>query len=213
MQNFLQSFYGFCTASAWGFLKYFLLSPIAGKEILFPLIRKVFSGYGGFTKGAISPIIYMGSLAKAAHSVIPANPGSGPGPAPEFKPACKSWISGRDSLARDDDFSLLSRVSQEPLWNQDVFFERPGKNSKMKIIKEIYCTKCRKKQVTDVADLIEKDLFWSVCEFCHRYGLTIVTRHKATFQEYLEAFFYTLGFRVVQTEAFLKDLLKDRKPL
>jgi hypothetical protein len=187
--------------------------PIAGKEILFPLIRKVFSGYGGFTKGAISPIIYMGSFAKAAHSVIPANPGSGPGPAPEFRTACKSWIPGRASLARDDDFSLLSRVSQEPLWNQDVFFERAGKNSKMKIIKEIYCTKCRKKQVTDVADLIEKNLFWSVCEFCHRYGLTIVTRHKATFPEYLEAFFYTLGFRVVQTEAFLKDLLKDRKPL
>ena len=88
-----------------------------------------------------------------------------------------------------------------------------GKNNKMKIIREIYCTKCRKKQVTDAADLIEKDLFWSVCEFCGRYGLTIVTRHKATFREYLEAFFYTLGFRVVQTEAFLKDLLKDRKPL
>lgn len=88
-----------------------------------------------------------------------------------------------------------------------------GKNNKMKIIREIYCAKCRKKQVTDAADLIEKDLFWSVCEFCGRYGLTIVTRHKATFPEYLEAFFYTLGFRVVQTEAFLKDLLKDRKPL
>jgi hypothetical protein len=83
----------------------------------------------------------------------------------------------------------------------------------MKIIREIYCPRCRKKQTTGVSDLIAKDLFWCVCEFCGRYGLTIVIRHKATFREYLEAFFYTLGFRVVQTEAFLKDLLKDRKPL
>ncbi|MBP1717931.1 MAG: hypothetical protein H6Q43_1369 [Deltaproteobacteria bacterium] len=83
----------------------------------------------------------------------------------------------------------------------------------MKIIREIYCTKCGKKQVTDVANLIEKDLFWSVCEFCRSYGLRIVTRHKASFREYLEAFFNTMGFRVAQTEAFLKDLLKDRKPL
>jgi hypothetical protein len=40
------------------------------------------------------------ALAKLAHSVIPANPGSGP---------------GRASLARNDDFLLLSRVLQEPL--------------------------------------------------------------------------------------------------
>jgi hypothetical protein len=78
----------------------------------------------------------------------------------------------------------------------------------MKIIREIHCTKCGKKQVSDAANLIEKDLFWSVCEFCRSYGLTVVTRHKASFREYLEAFFNTVGFRVAQTEAFLKDLLK-----
>ncbi len=78
----------------------------------------------------------------------------------------------------------------------------------MKIIREIYCTKCGKKQVTDVENLIGKDLFWNVCEFCRQYGLTVVSRHKASFREYLEAFFYATGFRVAQTEAFLKDLLK-----
>jgi predicted RNA methylase len=83
----------------------------------------------------------------------------------------------------------------------------------MKTIKEVYCTKCGKKQVRDVADLLKNDLFWRVCEFCGNYGLTIVTRHKATFREYMEAFYNTLGFQVVQTEAFLKDLLKDCKPL
>jgi len=83
----------------------------------------------------------------------------------------------------------------------------------MKTIREVYCTKCRKKQVTDVADLLRNDLFWRVCEFCGNYGLTMVTRRKATLREYMEAFYNTLGFRVVQGEAFLKDLLKDREPL
>lgn len=83
----------------------------------------------------------------------------------------------------------------------------------MKIIKEVRCTKCGKKQEKDVADLLKSELFWRVCEFCGHYGLTIVARRKATFREYMEAFYFTLGFRVVQTEAFLKDLLKDREPL
>ena len=78
----------------------------------------------------------------------------------------------------------------------------------MKIIKEIYCTRCGKKQVTDVPDLIGKDLFWSVCEFCRGYGLKTVYRQKASFKEYLEAFFNTVGYRVAQTEGFLRNLLK-----
>jgi hypothetical protein len=83
----------------------------------------------------------------------------------------------------------------------------------VKTIKEVYCTQCGKRQVTDVADLLKARLFWRVCEFCRRYGLTIVTRQKATFREYLEAFYNTMGFRVAHTEALLKDLLKDREPL
>jgi len=83
----------------------------------------------------------------------------------------------------------------------------------MKIIREIFCTKCGKRQVTDVKDLLKGDLFWRVCEFCKSYGLKIVTRRKATFREYIEAFYNTLGFRVHQTEAFIKDLLKDKTSL
>ena len=77
-------------------------------------------------------------------------------------------------------------------------------------MREVLCTKCGKRQVHDVADLLRSDLFWRVCEFCHNYGLKSVTRRKATFREYLEAFYNTLGVRVVQTEAFIKDLLKDK---
>jgi hypothetical protein len=53
-------------------------------------------------------------LQKSLNSVIPANPGSGPGQAPESRIAKKTWIPGRASLARNDDFSLLPRVLQEP---------------------------------------------------------------------------------------------------
>jgi hypothetical protein len=83
----------------------------------------------------------------------------------------------------------------------------------MKVIKETVCTQCGKKQVTDARDLLKSDLFWRVCEFCHRYGLKIVIRRKATFREYMEALYNTLGFRVYVTEAFIKDLLKDKPSL
>jgi len=80
----------------------------------------------------------------------------------------------------------------------------------MKVIREVICSKCGKKQVRDKEELLESDLFWRVCEFCNRYGLTIITRHKVTIRDWMEIFYNTLGFRVVQVEAFLKDLLKDR---
>ncbi len=83
----------------------------------------------------------------------------------------------------------------------------------MKTIREIYCTKCGKKQTKNIAELLKADLFWSLCEFCERYGLTVVTRRKATLREYVEALFFTYGFGVAQTEASLKNLLKDRNPL
>ena len=83
----------------------------------------------------------------------------------------------------------------------------------MKIIREVICSKCRKKQVTNVEDLLRGDLFWRVCEFCHQYGLGVITRHKLTAREWMEALYNTLGFRVVQIEAFLKDILKNRSHL
>jgi len=80
----------------------------------------------------------------------------------------------------------------------------------MKTIREVFCAHCGKKQVTDVEDLLKNDLFWRVCEFCKSYGLKVLIRKKATFREYMEALYNTLGFRVALTEAFIKDLLKDK---
>ena len=83
----------------------------------------------------------------------------------------------------------------------------------MKVIREVICSKCRKKQVNDIEDLLHSDLFWRVCEFCNQYGLKIAIRQKLTMKEWMEAFYNTMGFRVVQVEALLKDLLKDRPHL
>ena len=83
----------------------------------------------------------------------------------------------------------------------------------MKIIREVICSKCGKKQTKDIRELLQSDLFWRVCEFCHQYGLAVVTRHKLTIREWMQALYNTLGFRVVQVEAFLKDILKDRSHL
>jgi hypothetical protein len=80
----------------------------------------------------------------------------------------------------------------------------------MKVIREIVCSKCGKKQTKNMGELLQADLFWRVCEFCHQYGLTLVTKHKLTVREWMLAFFNTLGFRVVQIETFLKDISKDR---
>ena len=83
----------------------------------------------------------------------------------------------------------------------------------MKVIREVICSNCRKKQIKDVEELLRGDLFWRTCEFCDRYGLVLVTRRKLTIQEWIEALFYTIGFRVTETEASLKRLLKNHPPL
>ena len=83
----------------------------------------------------------------------------------------------------------------------------------MKVIREVICSNCRKKQVKDLEELLRGDLFWRTCEFCDRYGLTMITRRKLTIREWMEALFYTIGFRVTETEASLKRLLKNHPPL
>jgi hypothetical protein len=83
----------------------------------------------------------------------------------------------------------------------------------MKVIHEVVCSKCGKKQVRDVEDLLKSDLFWRVCEFCRQYGLQKIIRRKLTLGEWMQALYNTMGFRVVQTEAFLKDVLKKRTSL
>jgi len=83
----------------------------------------------------------------------------------------------------------------------------------MKVIREVICSNCRKKQIKDVEELLRGDLFWRTCEFCDRYGLVLVTRRKLSIREWMEALFYTIGFRVTETEASLKRLLKNHPPL
>jgi len=81
----------------------------------------------------------------------------------------------------------------------------------MRVIREVVCSQCGKKQAKEVEDLLKKsDLFWSVCEFCNRYGLEVVTRRKLTIREWMEAQFNTIGFRVAEMEAFVKEISKSR---
>jgi hypothetical protein len=81
----------------------------------------------------------------------------------------------------------------------------------MRVIREVVCSRCGKKQVKEAEELLKKnDLFWSVCEFCNRYGLEVVTRRKFTIREWMEAQFNTIGFRVAEMEAFVKEVSKDR---
>ena len=80
----------------------------------------------------------------------------------------------------------------------------------MKVINEVICSKCMKKQLKDIEELLQSNLFWRVCEFCNQYGLKIVARQKLSVKEWMEAFYNTMGFRVIQAEALLKDLGKGR---
>jgi hypothetical protein len=50
----------------------------------------------------------------------------------------------------------------------------------MTIIKEVVCSKCGRKQIQDLEDLMRTNLFWRTCEFCHRYGLYRTIRQNVT---------------------------------
>jgi hypothetical protein len=50
----------------------------------------------------------------------------------------------------------------------------------MTLIKEVVCSKCGRKQVRDLEDLLKVNLFWRTCEFCQRYGLYRAIRQKMT---------------------------------
>lgn len=80
----------------------------------------------------------------------------------------------------------------------------------MKVIKEIICTKCGKKQKNNIEEILKGDLFWQVCECCGRYGLTVENKVKMSIAEWLESFYNTLGFGLRQNESCLKDLIKRR---
>lgn len=69
----------------------------------------------------------------------------------------------------------------------------------MKIIQEIYCSKCGKKQIADVEELLRENLFWRTCEFCNRYGLYSVRRQKLTSgREWLMALYQSMDFQIVE---------------
>ncbi len=74
----------------------------------------------------------------------------------------------------------------------------------MKVIQEVFCSKCGKKQITAVGDLLRDNLFWRTCEFCQRFGLKVITKRKWTLREWMEALYNTMGLRVLEIEAFLK---------
>ena len=81
----------------------------------------------------------------------------------------------------------------------------------MKIIQKIVCSKCGKKQISGVEELLHENLFWRVCEFCKCYGLTLITKQRLTVREWMEAFYNSMGLQLIQEEAFLKKELKNRR--
>jgi hypothetical protein len=77
----------------------------------------------------------------------------------------------------------------------------------MTIIKEVVCSKCGKKQVKDLEELLKANLFWRPCEFCHRYGLYRRVRQKVnSFSDWLGA-----RYRSMDLTSFEKSLVSNRK--
>jgi hypothetical protein len=77
----------------------------------------------------------------------------------------------------------------------------------MKIIEEVRCAKCGKKQVKNIEELLQENLFWRVCEFCNRYGLYQITRRKLTsIREWMTAIYLSMD-----PESLEKSLLRIRK--
>ncbi len=75
----------------------------------------------------------------------------------------------------------------------------------MRVIEEIYCSKCGKKQHTAVAEPFPQDLFWRTCEYCHRYGLYKVIRRRLTsVREWMLALYQSLDFSLMEKFLFFK---------
>lgn len=69
----------------------------------------------------------------------------------------------------------------------------------MKLIREVICSKCGKKQIKDIKELLVADLFWRTCEFCNRYGLYRVSRWKLTsVREWLMALYQAMDLQWVE---------------
>jgi len=69
----------------------------------------------------------------------------------------------------------------------------------MKLIKEVICSKCGKKQIKGIKELLVGNLFWRTCEFCNRYGLYRVTRWKLTsVREWLMVLYLSMDLQHVE---------------
>jgi len=77
----------------------------------------------------------------------------------------------------------------------------------MTIIKEVVCSKCGKKQIRDLEDLLKANLFWRTCEFCHQYGLYRTIRQKVTS---VSDWLATL-YKAMDLTPFEKSLVSIRK--
>jgi len=77
----------------------------------------------------------------------------------------------------------------------------------MTIIKEVVCSKCGRKQVQDLEDLLKANLLWRPCEFCQRYGLYRTIRQKMTsLSDWLTTLYHSMDLT-----PFEKSLLPTRK--
>jgi hypothetical protein len=77
----------------------------------------------------------------------------------------------------------------------------------MTIIKEVVCSKCGRKQVENLEDLLKANLFWRTCEFCQRYGLYRTIRQKMTsLSDWLTALYHSMDLT-----PFEKCLVSSRK--
>jgi hypothetical protein len=75
----------------------------------------------------------------------------------------------------------------------------------MTIIKEVVCSKCGRKQVRHLEDLLKENLFWRTCEFCQRYGLYRTVRQKMTsFSDWLTLLYRSMDLTPLENSISAK---------
>jgi hypothetical protein len=75
----------------------------------------------------------------------------------------------------------------------------------MTLIKEVVCSKCGRKQVRDLEDLLKGNLFWRTCEFCQRYGLYRTIRQKMnSLSDWLTVLYRSMDFTPLENSISAK---------
>jgi hypothetical protein len=73
----------------------------------------------------------------------------------------------------------------------------------MKVVKEVICSQCGRKQETHAEELWGENLFWRTCEFCKRYGLYRSVRQKLTsVRDWLNVIYQSMDFSPVEKSFF-----------